>query len=83
MSVMSNPLSSPDASIGLSCGLGHHSLRMPTNSRRAGPATARFYQGSHALSPVWRKGGDYKKLKADEKIISPVCSESVESLLQR
>ena len=47
MSVMPNPLSSPDASIGLSSGLGHHSLRMPTNSRRAGPATARFCQGSH------------------------------------
>ena len=26
--------------------------------------------------------GHYIKLKADEKLISPVCSESVESLLQ-
>ena len=55
MSVMPNPLSSPDASIGLSSGLGHHSLRIPTNSRRAGPATARFCQGSHG--PIaWRRG---------------------------
>ena len=31
MSVMPNPLSSPDASIGLSSGLGHHSLRRPAH----------------------------------------------------
>ena len=28
------------------------------------------------------KSGTYIKLKADENLISPVCSESVESLLQ-
>ena len=31
MSVMPNPLSRPDASIGLACGLGHHSLRRPAH----------------------------------------------------
>ena len=31
MSVMPNPLSRPDARIGLACGLGHHSLRRPAH----------------------------------------------------
>ncbi len=31
MSVIPNPLSRPDASIGLACGLGHHSLRRPAH----------------------------------------------------
>ena len=39
-----------------------------------------LYQGYNCLTD--NVLGRYTKLKADEKLISPVCSESVESLLQ-